>query len=246
MEAVAYFGRVLLFALRGTGAMLVPPWYGRILLNLCVEAGYYSLPVIGMTTIFSGMVLALQSYGGFSTSLASETIPVLVVLAITRELAPVLAGLMVAGRVGASMAAEIGTMRVTEQIDALETMTVSPWQYLIGPRILATTLVLPVLVLIGDVLGIAGGYLISVFQLGLNPALYIVKSWEALEFIGVVSGLVKAAFFGFIIGVMGCYQGFRAGGGALGVGRATTNAVIYSSILILVSNYFITSLFFLN
>ena len=166
------------------------------------------------------------------------------VLAVTRELAPVLAGLMVAGRIGASMAAEIGTMRVTEQIDALTTLSTNPFKYLVVPRIVAGTLMLPCLVLVGDVIGIFGGFLIGVYKLGFNPGTFIISSWDALETMGVISGLVKASAFGFTIAIMGCYHGYQSRGGAQGVGTATTNAVVSASILILVLNYVITELFF--
>ena len=197
-----------------------------------------------MTTLFSGMVLALQSYSGFARFSAEGAVATVVVLSITRELAPVLAGLMVAGRVGAAMAAEIGTMRVTEQIDALTTLSTNPFKYLIVPRMLAATLMLPVLVAVGDVIGVFGGYVVAIYKLGFNPTAYIKSTIEYLEFVDVVSGLVKAATFGFLISLMGCYHGFRSRGGAQGVGAATTNAVVSASILILIFNYIITELFF--
>jgi len=200
--------------------------------------------VVGLTAIFSGMVLALQSYTGFSRFNAESAIANVVVLSITRELGPVLAGLMVAGRVGASMAAEIGTMRVTEQIDALTTLSTNPYKYLIAPRLLAGFLMLPILVFVADVIGVFGGYLVATFKLGFNPNIYIAKSIEILEAIDVISGLVKAAVFGLIISLMGCYHGFYSNGGAQGVGNATTNAVVSASILILTTNYLLTELFF--
>jgi phospholipid/cholesterol/gamma-HCH transport system permease protein len=167
-----------------------------------------------------------------------------VVLSMTRELGPVLAGLMVAGRVGAAIAAELGTMRVTEQIDALTTLSTNPFKYLIAPRLLAATITLPLLVGVADVIGILGGYIISVYKLNFNAAAYLHNTVQYLEFMDVFSGLVKAAVFGFIIAMMGCYQGFRSRGGAEGVGTATTNAVVTASILILFANYIVTELFF--
>jgi phospholipid/cholesterol/gamma-HCH transport system permease protein len=209
-----------------------------------IDIGYYSLPVVGMTALFTGMVLALQSYTGFARFNAESAIAAVVVLSVTRELAPVLAGLMVAGRVGASMAAEIGTMRVTEQIDALTTLSVNPFKYLIAPRIIAGTLMLPVLVLIGDIIGVFGGYLVSIYSLGFSPGSYLTQTWDILERIDVISGLVKAAAFGFIVAAMGCYNGFNSARGAQGVGAATTYAVVSSSILILIFNYLLTQVFF--
>jgi len=157
----------------------------------------------------------------------------------------VLAGLMVAGRIGASNAAEIGTMRVTEQIDALVTLSTNPYKYLVVPRMLAALIVLPILVLIGDIIGIFGGYLVGVYSLGFNPANYLNRTWQYLEFMDVFSGLIKAVVFGFLIALMGCYHGFYSKQGAQGVGRATTNAVVSSSILILIFNYLLTKILFM-
>jgi phospholipid/cholesterol/gamma-HCH transport system permease protein len=156
----------------------------------------------------------------------------------------VLAGLMVAGRVGAAMAAEIGTMRVTEQIDALTTLATNPFKYLVAPRLWAGIITLPILVLTADAIGIFGGYLVSTYKLGFNPTVYLTNTREFLEVMDVVSGLVKAGVFGFLIALMGCYHGYHSRGGAQGVGSATTNAVVSASILILSFNYVITELFF--
>ena len=237
-------GRLSLFALEATSHCARPPFYPRLLLRQMVEIGFYSLPVVGLTGLFAGMVLALQSYTGFSRFSAESTIPTVVVLSITRELGPVLAGLMVAGRVGAAMAAEIGTMRVTEQIDALTTLSTNPHKYLIVPRLLAGLLMLPFLVLVTDIIGVGGGYLVSVYKLGFNPDAYINNTLEYLEVMDVASGLVKAAVFGYLIALMGCYHGFHSKGGAQGVGKATTNAVVTGAILVLVFNYIITEAFF--
>ena len=237
-------GRLSLFALEATSHCARPPFYPRLLLRQMVEIGFYSLPVVGLTGLFAGMVLALQSYTGFSRFSAESTIPTVVVLSITRELGPVLAGLMVAGRVGAAMAAEIGTMRVTEQIDALTTLSTNPHKYLIVPRLLAGLLMLPFLVLVTDIIGVGGGYLVSVFKLGFNPDAYINNTLEYLEVMDVASGLVKAAVFGYLIALMGCYHGFHSRGGAQGVGKATTNAVVTGAILVLIFNYIITEAFF--
>lgn len=237
-------GDIAIFAFNAVRHCFTPPFYPRIILRQFLQIGYYSLPVVGLTAIFSGAVLALQSYSGFSRFNAESTIATVVVLSITRELGPVLAGLMVAGRVGASMAAEIGTMRVTEQIDALRTLSTNPFKYLIAPRVLAGLLMLPLLVLVADIIGVMGGYLVSVHVLGFSPGPYISSTFKFLEQIDVVSGLTKAAFFGFIISIMGCYFGYNSRGGAEGVGAATTNAVVAASITILLLNYMITGWFF--
>lgn len=237
-------GSLALFAARGVAAGVVGPWYPRLILRQMIEIGFYSLPVVGLTAIFSGMVLALQSYTGFSRFEAESAIATIVVLSMTRELGPVLAGLMVAGRVGAAMAAELGTMRVTEQIDALTTLSTDPMRYLVFPRLLAGFLMLPLLVLVADVIGVMGGFVVSVYKLGFQPIEYINRTFEFLETQDVVSGLVKAAVFGFILTLMGCYQGYYSKGGAQGVGAATTRAVVSASILILVANYMVTELFF--
>lgn len=237
-------GRLALFAFVSVTHCVRPPIYPRLIGRQMIEIGYYSLPVVGLTTLFSGMVLALQSYTGFARFSAESAVPNVVVLSMTRELGPVLAGLMVAGRVGAAMAAEIGTMRVTEQIDALTTLSTNPHKYLVAPRLIAGLTMLPLLVLVGDIIGVFGGYLISVYKLGFNPAIYIKNTWQYMESLDVVSGLVKAAVFGFIVALMGCYHGYHSRGGAQGVGAATTNAVVSASILILISNYLITEMFF--
>jgi phospholipid/cholesterol/gamma-HCH transport system permease protein len=190
------------------------------------------------------MVLALQSYTGFARFSAESAIPNVVVVSITRELGPVLAGLMVTGRIAAAMAAEIGTMRVTEQIDALDTLATNPFKYLVAPRLIAGVTMLPILVLVADAIGVFGGYMVSIFKLGFNPGNYIKNTVDFMETMDVVSGLVKAGVFGFVITLMGCYHGYNSKGGAQGVGTATTNAVVSASILIFCSNYFITELFF--
>jgi phospholipid/cholesterol/gamma-HCH transport system permease protein len=221
-----------------------PPIYGRLILRQMISIGYYSLPVVGLTALFTGMVLALQSYTGFARFQAEGAVATVVVISITRELGPVLAALMVAGRVGAAMAAEIGTMRVTEQIDALSTLSTNPYKYLVAPRLIAGFTMLPCLVLVADIIGVFGGFLVGVTVLDFNPGAYIQRTWQYLEVVDVISGLVKAAVFGFVIALMGCYHGYASKGGAQGVGAATTNAVVSSSIMILVFNYFLTGLFF--
>ena len=222
----------------------MPPFYFKLFITQFLNIGFYSVPVVGLTTLFAGMVIAIQTYSGISEFGAESVVASVVLISVTRELAPVLSALMVAGRIGASMAAEIGTMRVTEQIDALVTLSANPFRYLIAPRIWAALVVMPLLVLFGDVIGIFGGYLVGVYKLDFNPANYINNTVDNLEAIGIVMGAVKAAVFGFIISVMGCYYGYNSKGGAQGVGEATTNAVVSSSILILIFNYVITEMFF--
>ncbi len=241
---LASTGRLAIFAGVSVSHIFRPPLYPRLLLRQIIEIGYYSLPVVGLTAVFTGMVLALQSYTGFARFNAEGAVATVVVLSITRELAPVLTGLMVAGRIGAAMAAEIGTMRVTEQIDALSTLATNPYKYLIAPRLLAALIMLPCCVLIADIIGVYGGYLVAVHKLDFNPAVYLKNSWQFLELVDVISGLVKAGVFGFLIALMGCYHGFYSKGGAQGVGSATTNAVVSASILILGFNYLITEAFF--
>ena len=237
-------GRLTLFTARSVSHCIRPPFFPRLIGRQMIEIGYFSLPVVGLTAVFTGMVLALQSYSGFARFNAESAIATVVVLSITRELGPVLAGLMVAGRIGAAIAAEIGTMRVTEQVDALTTLSTNPFKYLVAPRLIAGTLMLPCLVLIADIIGVFGGYLIGVFKLDFNATNYLQLTWEFLEPMDVISGLVKAAVFGFLVTLMGCYHGYNSRGGAQGVGRATTNAVVSASMLILAANYVLTSIFF--
>ncbi|HYD18471.1 MAG TPA: ABC transporter permease [Patescibacteria group bacterium] len=244
LNFLAAVGRLSRFTASAIYHCFTPPFYPRLLLRQFVDIGYYSLPVVGMTALFTGMVLALQSYTGFSRFSAEGAVATVVVLSVTRELAPVLAGLMVAGRIGASIAAELGTMRVTEQIDALTTLSTNPYKYLVAPRLIAGTLMLPLLVLVADIIGVFGGYLVGVFKLGFGPENYLHKTWEYLTYDDVASGLWKASAFGFIVTLMGCYNGYNSQRGAQGVGAATTNAVVSSSILILITNYFLTQLFF--
>lgn len=241
---LAATGRLSMFTWSGLRASFSPPFYPHLIWRQIIDIGYYSLPVVGMTCLFSGMVLALQSYTGFARFSAEGAVATVVVLSMTRELGPVLAGLMVAGRIGAAMAAEIGTMRVTEQIDALSTLSTNPMNYLVAPRLIAGVTMLPLLVLVGDIIGVFGGYIIGVYKLGFNPATYLKNTFDFLEFEDVFSGLVKAACFGFLITLMGCYQGYNSRGGAQGVGAATTKAVVSASILILIFNYLITEMFF--
>ncbi len=244
LQFLGAIGRIAGFATRSTMHCFMPPWYFQAIGRQMLDIGYFSLPVVGLTALFTGMVLALQSYTGFARFSAESAVATVVILSVTRELGPVISGLMVAGRIGASMAAEIGTMRVTEQIDALTTLSTNPHKYLVAPRLIAGFAMLPLLVVVADIIGVFGGYLVGVYKLGFNPAAYLKRTFDYLEFMDVFSGLVKAAAFGFLISLMGCYHGYHSEGGAQGVGRATTNAVVSSSILILIFNYAITEIFF--
>lgn len=237
-------GSLIIFAINSLMSCFALPLYYRQLGAALMNIGYFSLPVVGLTAIFSGMVLALQSYTGFARFSAESSVATVVVLSMTRELGPVLAGLMVAGRVGAAIAAEIATMKVTEQIDALITMSVNPLRYLVAPRIWAGVISLPILVIVADIIGVMGGYLVGVYKLGFNSGLYLHRTFQYLERIDVLSGLVKAAVFGFLIALLSCYSGYNAGRGAAGVGVATTQAVVLSSMFILIANYILTALFF--
>ena len=213
-------------------------------LRAFIEIGFFSLPVVALTAVFTGMVLALQSSTGLSRFSADSAVASLVVLSVTRELGPVLAGLMVAGRVGAAIAAELGTMRVTDQIDALSTLSTNPMKYLVAPRLLAGLLAVPLLVLVADILGVLGGFIIATVKLGFNSEQYLSNTLTFMQTDDVVSGLAKAAVFGVLIPLMGCYQGYNSKGGAQGVGAATTAAVVAASVLILAFDYVLTELFF--
>lgn len=238
----AAIGRVTIFAWRTISRGLAPPYYPGRFLEQLANIGWFSLPVVGMTAIFTGAALAQQVYTGGSRFNAQSTVPTIVTFGMVRELAPVFVGLMVAGRVSAAMAAEIGTMRVTEQLDAMETLRTDPFRYLIAPRLFAAVLALPVLVLIADSIGLFGGFILSVGKLGFNPVGYLRTTRQFLEMDDVIMSLMKAAVFGFFIALLGCYAGYATRGGAAGVGRSTTDAVVSTFILILLSDVLITVL----
>ncbi len=240
----ASIGRLARFALTAITRLLAPPWYPAQLLEQMLVIGWFSLPVVGLTALFTGSALAQQIYIGGSRFNAASTVPAVTVIGIVRELGPVLGGLMVAGRVASAMAAEIGTMRVTEQIDALTTLRTDPYRYLVAPRLVAAVLVMPLLVLVSNALGVMGGWLLATARLGFNSAAYLNTTAQYLKVDDVASSLVKAAVFGFFIALMGCYHGYHSAGGAAGVGRATTNAVVSAFILILLSNLIITVIVF--
>ena len=221
-----------------------PPFEINEWFRQMVRVGVDSIPVVFLTAMFTGMVLGLQTYEGFRRVHAENFVGSVVALAMLRELSPVLCGLMVTGRVGSSMAAEIGTMRVTEQLDALEALATDPVQYLFVPRVIAGTLMLPLLVILGDRLGIYGGYLVAVKLMHANPVVYQVNSYQFVKLGDVYSGLIKAGVFGLILTLTGCVRGYYTSGGAEGVGRATTAAVVSASLIILLSDFFLTKLLF--
>lgn len=244
LDSLASAGRVALFGAEAVSHVFRPPYHVRETLNALMQIGWFSLPVIGLTAFFTGGALALQIFAGGARFNAETAVPSIVAIGITRELGPVLGGLMIAARVSSSIAAEIGTMRVTEQIDALTTLSTNPMKYLVMPRVLAATLVVPLLVAVGDLIGIMGGFMVGISRLEFDAVTYIRNTVDFLEVSDVTSGLVKGAVFGFIVSLMGCYFGMRSGRGAQGVGQATKSAVVASSVLILASNYLLTEMLF--
>jgi phospholipid/cholesterol/gamma-HCH transport system permease protein len=221
-----------------------PPYDWRELFRQMMKVGVNSVPVVLLTAMFTGMVLALQTFTVLSRFNAESFVGSLVALSMVRELSAVLTGLIVAGRAGSAMGAELGTMRVTEQIDALEVMATDPVHYLVVPRVWASTIMMPLLVVMANGVGIFGGYLVSVVLMGANPVAYIDRTFQFMDLNDLFSGLVKAAAFGFLLAVIGCMQGFYTSGGAEGVGRSTTAAVVSASIAILISDFFLTRLLF--
>lgn len=236
-------GAAAIFAGNIIACAFVPPLYLSQILRQIVRIGFYSLPVVGLAAVFIGAALALNIYTGGARFNAEQFVPNIVVLGITRELGAVITGLMLAGRVSSGISAEIGAMRVTEQLDALETLSVKPVQYLYVPRVLAAVICLPLLVIIADIIGVAGGWLVSVQSLGFDSQTYIRNTMDFLNTEDVVVGLIKAAVFGAIIAIMGCYHGDRSKAGATGVGRATTLSMVNAAVLVLASNYILSTLF---
>lgn len=239
----AEIGRLALFAGRVKLAAFTPRWYGSEILRQMVRIGFYSLPVVGLAAVFIGAALALNIYEGGSRYGAEQFVPNIVVLGISRELGAVITGLMLAGRVSAGIAAEIGAMRVTEQIDALETLSASPYRYLYAPRFIAALLTLPLLVIAADIIGVMGGWLVSVYGLGFDSTVYLRNTVDFLTRDDIIVGLIKAVLFGGIIAVMGCYQGDRSQAGATGVGRAATLSMVGAAVLVLAFNYVLSTLF---
>ena len=223
---------------------MTPPFYAREFGNALFQIGFLSLPVVGLTALFTGGALALQIYSGGARFSAEAVVPQIVAIGMVRELGPVLVGLMIAARVTSSIAAEIATMKVTEQLDALVTLSTHPMKYLTVPRVLAATLVMPFLVGVGDIVGVMGGFIMGTERLGFNGATYLQNTVDFLEWRDIVSSLTKGAAFGFIAALMGCYYGMGSGRGAMGVGAATKQAVVAAAVLILAANLFLTEAFF--
>lgn len=244
LALLASVGRVTLFAGSAFGHMLRPPFYGREFLLALINIGWLSLPVVGLTALFTGGALALQIYAGGARFNAEAVVPQIVAIGMVRELGPVLVGLMIAARVTSSIAAEVATMKVTEQIDALVTLSTHPMKYLVAPRVLAALLVVPALVAVGDVIGVAGGYAVATGSLGFNAAAYIKNTVDFLEALDIISSLVKGCVFGGLAALMGCYFGMNSGRGAQGVGRATKGSVEAAAVLILAANFLLTGVFF--
>ncbi|SPF80503.1 MlaE family ABC transporter permease [Pseudoprimorskyibacter insulae] len=245
--ALAFFasvGRVALFAASTISHAFRPPFYARELANALFHVGWLSLPVVGLTAVFTGGALALQIYAGGARFNAEAVVPQIVAIGMVRELGPVLVGLMIAARVTSSIAAEIATMKVTEQIDALVTLSTHPMKYLVVPRVLAALLVVPLLVGVGDIIGIMGGYAVATGTLGFNAAAYLKNTADFLQLADILSSLAKGAAFGFIAALMGCYFGMQSGRGAQGVGRATKGSVEAAAVLILAANFLLTGVFF--
>jgi len=237
-------GRTWLLFIETLRQIFKKPFEADILMKQMVEIGVKSLPVVLITAVFTGMVMAVQSYTGFKRFGAQSVVGFVVSLSMVRELGPVLTGLIVSGRAGASMAAELGTMRVTEQIDALETLAANPVKYLVVPRFLSTTIMMPALTAVADLVGILGGFFVTVKLFGVSSTTYWKWTWDFLKYQDVYYGLLKAAFFGACISMISCCNGFYTEGGAEGVGKATTRAVVLSSITILVSDYFLSAWMF--
>lgn len=241
---LAGIGRVALYFLETLTHVARPPFYLRELGQAFLQVGYFSLPVVGLTAIFTGGALALQIYSGGARFNAEAVVPQIVAIGMVRELGPVLVGLMIAARVTSSIAAEIATMKVTEQIDALVTLSTNPMKYLVLPRLLAGLLMVPLLVAVGDAIGVMGGWLVSTRTLGFNSAVYLQNTVDFLERLDIVSSLVKGSVFGGIAALMGCYCGMNSGRGAMGVGRATKSSVEAAAVLILAANFLLTGAFF--
>ena len=244
MSGVALLGRVFLDFLASIGAISIFSgkiiksffrfkFYWKQIVRQMLFVGYYSLPVVGLTAIFTGAVLALQSYTGFSRFNAESSIASVVVLSITRELGPVLAGLMLAGRVGAAIAAEVGTMKVTEQIDAMEVSAINPFKYLVVTRVIATTMILPILTIYVIFLSIIGGFIALTISQGMNFEYYKNAVVTSVTFGDLIPSISKTFVFGYIVGIVGSYKGYIADGGTEGVGRASTTAVVLASLIIL-------------
>ena len=244
IEFIKYTGGISILMFQTLFWIPMPPLRRRQIFEQMAKIGVDSLPVVFLISMFTGMVLTLQSAYQMQRFSAEMYVASLVAFSMTRELGPVLTALIVAGRVGASITAELGTMQVTEQIDALETLATNPVKYLVVPRFLALIIMLPFLTIYSDIVGIFGGYLIGVYKLGISHAMYMKNTWQPLKYKDVYTGLIKSFFFGIIVCIVACYEGMTAEGGAEGVGRSTTTSVVVSFILIIASDCFFTALFY--
>jgi phospholipid/cholesterol/gamma-HCH transport system permease protein len=237
-------GKIILLFISVLSWMFRPPLKLRSIFKQMEFVGVKSIFVVVLTGTFTGMVMALQGYHGFRMFGAESLVGSTVALGMTRELGPVLTSLMVTARAGSAMAAELGTMRVTEQIDALYVMAANPVKHLIVPRVIAGVLMVPLLTVVSDFVGILGGYFVGVHVLAINSGVFIKNITRLVDLNDIYNGLIKAACFGLIMALIGCYKGFNTYGGAEGVGRATTEAVVLASITILISDYFLTAVMF--
>jgi len=244
LAGVEEMGKILLLFISVLGWMFRPPLKLHNIFKQMEFVGVKSIFVVVLTGTFTGMVMALQGYHGFRMFSAESLVGSTVALGMTRELGPVLTSLMVTARAGSAMAAELGTMRVTDQIDALYVMAANPVKHLIVPRVIAGVLLVPLLTVVSDFMGILGGYFVGVHILNINSGVFIKNITRLVELNDIYNGLVKAACFGLILSLIGCYKGFNTYGGAEGVGRATTEAVVLASITILISDYFLTAIMF--
>jgi phospholipid/cholesterol/gamma-HCH transport system permease protein len=242
-STVEYLGGLAQLVGDAAVGVVTRPFYRYELLRQMDEIGVKSVSISGITALFTGMVLALQTAYSLAAFGGKLFIGRVVSLSLVRELGPVLTALMVGGRVGSGITAELGSMTVTEQVDALRAMAVSPVRRLVVPRILATVVMMPVLAALADVLGILGGLLIAVVQLQMTAQDYLSSIWQQLQISDIMSGLSKTFFFGLEIAAIGCYNGLNVEGGAAAVGIATTRTVVIASICVLISDFFLTKLF---
>ena len=233
-------GRISLFTVQVVARLYAAPAYLREIIRQMYAIGVQSVGLVGTVVLATGLVLAMQTVGVLARFGAKDFVAVVVGLSIVRELGPVLTALMVAGRAGSGISAEIGAMRVTRQIDALTVSAVDPLKYLVVTRVVACVLVMPLLTAVAIVLGLLGGFVIAVVQEGISPQFYIAKTLEFMGFSDYVPGMLKAVVFGFIISVVACFHGFYATGGTEGVGRATTTTVLATSLLIMMSDVVLT------
>ena len=238
-------GNISIFIFQSLSKIFVPPFYFKNIKENLINVAFFSLPLIGLTAFFSGAVLALQSYYGFGRLNAESYLPSIVALSITRELAPVFSALMISGRVGAAIAARIGSMKVTEQINALQTLSIDPYRYLVAPRVISLVIAMPFIVIIFDLIGIFGGYIVATNMFNFSATIYLHKTLSILQFLDIQLGLIKGVFFGLAIALVSCYNGYNCDNNSDGVGKATTNSVVISSVIVLLLNYLITDIFLL-